>query len=178
MKKILTLTLFLVTLLTATFCSAARTYVTESSPADFANKCNTNVTVSDGKPLFPAPEVMPQNSTENHKMYASFLQFPDTSIMISYNTDKSDRIATIILSAPNTKDGAETLSSLAIVLGISLDLTKTEMDTLFGGDRSANEYKTWSSAHSRFIHFKSAMDTENNILGLIVYSTSDGKIAE
>lgn len=158
MKRILTLLMFLLCLISAAICSAEAMYVTDLKPAQYINQTNQFVKLPDGKPFFPDPKLLPQYSTAKEKMYITQIQVKDTIGMVQINTGVTDNINSIVIYSANDKDGRQLATNLAMILARGLGLNEQEMNNIFLDQNPDGKFKTYCSASQRNISVVAAVD--------------------
>ncbi|MEE1362491.1 MAG: hypothetical protein U0K23_07915 [Selenomonadaceae bacterium] len=159
MKKMMFLALFLIfPMLISAVCSAAENdkkevLLVNQTPFEFISSCNETLKDSNGgQAVFPKPEMLPQASTENEKMFAVFVPLDEKNHgMILMRTNTMDKVLAINITVPNKDEFPRIASNISAAVLSTIGLNDEEMKNIFGTNNDKGVYTTWSSSSNRRI---------------------------
>lgn len=160
MKKMIFLALFLIVpMITSAVCFAAENdpkevLLVNQTPFEFISSCNETLkTSTGGQAVFPKPEMLPQASSDNEKMFAVFVPLDENNHgMILMRTNTIDKVLAMNITVPNKDEFPRIASNISAAILSTLGLNNEEMNNIFGQNREDGMYSTWSSASNRRIH--------------------------
>ena len=139
MKKMMFLALFLIfPMVISAVCSAAENdkkevLLVNQTPFEFISSCNETLKDSNGgQAVFPKPEMLPQASTENEKMFAVFVPLDEKNHgMILMRTNTMDKVLAMNITVPNKDEFPRIASNISAAVLSTIGLNDEEMKNIF-----------------------------------------------